>query len=563
VLSHHGIGHVASRDTFCYHPLGARDFSVPVRATAVIHSTHAESREVPAMGHPALCQLGLTATTAAALAGLTATTSAVASADNEDIAFVMGGTGPCCVTSLTPPALPGPPYTTIEADQLFIAPYFPGYTAEGLPTPEQFAPFTGLTSEPLSTSVAQGVTDLNTAVTEQLDQGNHVVVFGYSQSATVATVYEEYLATLPPDARPSPSQLSFVLIGDPDNPDGGLFERIAGVYVPALGAEGYGATPDDLYPSVIYTLQYDGFADFPQYPLDIPADLNADLGIFLVHPTYPDLTPEQVATGVVEPVTPADTDTTYILIPTQNLPLLDLLQGVVPAPLLDLIEPPLRDIINLGYDPTAPANVPAPATLFPLDNPITVVVDFLRSIGQGVNDALAAEGLPSLPSLPDVPIVSNLVNSLTATSTFTLPTVTLDVPPQIGEVIDGPLNNLDSLITNAINDELDPAIQSTAYGIGAALTAVATDVDAPAAITNAIYVGEQLSPFELEIPGLFVTNVTQDLATAVEDLAIGDISGFGQELQTIGADSIIMDNFAAAFAIEALQAIATGVPLGI
>ncbi|KAA8956107.1 PE-PPE domain-containing protein, partial [Mycobacterium sp.] len=400
-------------------------------------------------------------------------------------------------------------------------------------------------------------------VAEQLGQGNHVVVFGYSQSATVATVYEDYLATLPPDARPSPDQLSFVLIGDPDNPDGGLLERIAGVYVPALGVQGYGATPDDLYPSVIYTLQYDGFADFPQYPIDIPADLNADLGMLLVHPTYPDLTAEQVGAGVVEPVTPADTDTTYILIPSQNLPLLEPLQGVVPAPLLDLIEPPLRDIINLGYDPTAPANVPTPATLFPLDNPITVVVDFLRSIGQGVNDALAAQGLPALPSLPDVPIVSTLMNSLTATSTFTPPSLTLDVPPQIGELIEGPLRGLDSLVAGAVDDHLDPAIQSIVFGIGSALTTVATDVDAPAAITNAVYVGEQLSTFELEIPGLFVTNVTQDLVTAVEDLAIGDISGFGQELQTIGADSIIMDNFAAAFAIEALQAIATGVPLGI
>ncbi|KAA8954586.1 PE-PPE domain-containing protein, partial [Mycobacterium sp.] len=125
-------------------------------------------------------RLGLvSATAAAAFSGLTATTSAVASADDADIALVMGGTGPCCVTSLTPPALPGPPYTT-EVDQLFIAPHFPGYTTEGLPTPEQFAPFTGLTSEPLSTSVAQGLTDLQSAVAEQLGQGNHVVVFGYS-----------------------------------------------------------------------------------------------------------------------------------------------------------------------------------------------------------------------------------------------------------------------------------------------------------------------------------------------------------------------------------------------
>ncbi|WP_293059121.1 hypothetical protein, partial [Mycobacterium sp.] len=69
------------------------------------------------MGHPAVCRLSLAATAAALAGGLTAASWAVAWADDADIALVMDGTRPCCVTTLTPPALPGPPYTT-EVDQL-------------------------------------------------------------------------------------------------------------------------------------------------------------------------------------------------------------------------------------------------------------------------------------------------------------------------------------------------------------------------------------------------------------------------------------------------------------
>uniref|UniRef100_UPI0031DD7FB0 PE-PPE domain-containing protein n=1 Tax=Mycobacterium sp. TaxID=1785 RepID=UPI0031DD7FB0 len=502
------------------------------------------------------------ASAGAALLGLTAMTSAIASAQGEDIELVLGGTGPCCVTPSTPGGVPGPPYTTV-ADQLFTAHYFPGYTPQGLPTPEQFAPFTGIASLPLDQSVSQDVTDIDAAVTAQLANGNDVIVLGASQSASAATVYQDELAALPVSARPSPDQLSFVLLGDPDNPDGGLLERIAGVYVPDLGLQAYGPTPDDLYPSVIYTAQYDGFADFPQYPLDLPADFNALFGVEYVHPFYTDLTAAQIAAGVVEPVTAADTDTTYIMIPTQTLPLLKPFAGLLPAPLMDLIEPPLRYIINLGYDPTAPANVPAPAQLLPDINPISALIGFGQSIGQGINDALGAVGLPSLP---DIPALSNLVNDVAnsplATTTFTAADLTFPVPAQIGDVIDGPLNALDSGLTAGINDGIDPAIQSTVYGVGDALRAAATDAGAPEKVTNAIYVLEQLLPIEFEAPGDAVTNSAHLLVTGIEDLAAGNLSEFGAMLQSIVADNIVLTNFEGFFALDAVLNIAAGVPLG-
>lgn len=54
----------------------------------------------------------------------------------------------------------------------------------------------------------------------------------------------------------------------------------------------YGATPSDtIYPTNIYTLEYDGWADFPRYPLNLLSDLNAELGIAFVHGQYPSLDP--------------------------------------------------------------------------------------------------------------------------------------------------------------------------------------------------------------------------------------------------------------------------------
>ncbi len=504
----------------------------------------------------------------AALVALTSVTSAVASAEGEDVELGMGGTTTCCVTASYLQTVPQSYYPDYlqDVEQLFIAPNYPVTTADFVATPEQFAPFTGITSLTLNQSVAEGATDISNAVTQQLAQGNDAVVFGYSQSATVASVYANGLAALPAAQQPSPDQLSFVLIGDPDNPDGGLLERIPGVNIPSLGIDttNFPATPDDLYPTTVYTLQYDGFADFPQYPTNILADLNAILGIEYVHGTYPDLTAAQIATGVVEPVTSDDTDTTYIMIPTQTLPLLEPFEGMLPAPLVDLIEPPLKDLIDLGYDPTAPANVATPAQLFPDINPITALGDFGQSVEQGVNNFLTAEGLPSLPSSPVLTELTNdLLSSPLATTTFTLPDVTIAVPAQIADAVDGPLNALNSSLDTAIDDELDPAIQSTIYGLGSALTTAATNAGASAEITNAIYVGEQILPIELEAPGLFVTISAQDLANAIEDLAAGNISGFGQELQSLGADNIIADEFEGFFGLESLEDIAAGAPLNI
>jgi PPE-repeat protein len=310
----------------------------------------------------------------------------VGAGGTAETALLMGGTG------LSP--LPKPGFAPTA--ERFITPTYPAYTAQFLVTPEKFFPFTGPTSLTFDSSVAQGVVNLNTAIMAQQAAGNHTVVFGVSQSATIATLEMRYLETVPVGLRPGPGELSFVLIGNPERPDGGIFARLAGFSIPPLGVTAYGATPTNAYPTIDYAVQYDGVADFPQYPIDIFADANAIAGILFIHPAYNAVTPAQIASGIVEPVSPADTETTYILIPSQNLPLLDPLRAIplVGNPLADLVQPDLRVLVELGYDRAAYQDLPTAFGLFPNIDPATLAAELQQGAVQGVNDALADVGLP-------------------------------------------------------------------------------------------------------------------------------------------------------------------------
>ena len=302
-------------------------------------------------------------------------------------ALIMGGTGN---------PQPDPAYVA-SVDNLFIAPKFPGYTAQGLFTPEQYSPFTSFSLHPpyFTTSVGDGLKNLNNAIMAQYAAGKNTLVFGYSQSAGIATLEMRYLETLPAGQKPDLSQLSFQLIGNPNRPDGGFYERFDNAFSPFLQALGFqtaGATPTNAYPTTDYALQYDGIADFPQYPLNLLADANAFAGMIFVHPTYSDLTPAQVASGVAQPVSPGDSLTTYILIPTQNLPLLDPLRAipVVGNPLADLLQPDLRVLVDLGYDRSAFQDVPTHAGLFASHvNWGIVATELEQGAVQGLHSAIA------------------------------------------------------------------------------------------------------------------------------------------------------------------------------
>ncbi len=150
---------------------------------------------------------------------------------------------------------------------------------------------------------------------------------------------------------PSAEELSFVLVANPNRPNGGILARFGGLFIPILGVSFDGATPDDEYQTIDVAREYDLIADFPKYPLNLLADVNALLGYFYLHPNY--------GSSVVNLNDPStfqshtSGNTTYYLVHTEHLPLLQPLRDIgVPAPVLDLVEPTLRVLIDLAYDHT-------------------------------------------------------------------------------------------------------------------------------------------------------------------------------------------------------------------
>lgn len=250
----------------------------------------------------------------------------------SDIALIMGGTG-----------MPDPTQAFLdEVNDFYVQPNFPGYDPVGLQTPEEAFPIYGLLSG--YTSVAEGVADLNYAITHTY-AGDNLVIFGVSQSALIASLEEQQLAAKPPADL---GHLTFALLAGPDNPMGGLFERFAGLDNPLVNYDLYPPSPTDLFPTDIYTGEYDGVSDFPDDLSNLLAVANAIAGMQYVHLGYDDLTMEQVQSAVL---LGQSGQTDFYMIPTQVLPILQPLYDSSESgkEVADLLQPDLQVIINMGY----------------------------------------------------------------------------------------------------------------------------------------------------------------------------------------------------------------------
>ena len=341
-------------------------------------------------------------------------------------ALILGGTGG---------PTPDDAYIATVRNQ-FIAPTHPtqpgqeiGYDA--VTTPEELWPLTGVArllglalgppelfglggiawpDEPLwklsglfdltaDQSVQAGAADLEDAIAEHANE--HLVISGYSQGAGVANVVKQRLAAQYPAGTDAPD-IDFVLIGDPNLPNGGIASRFAGLYIPILDFSFNGpARTDTPFDTVEITRQYDGFTDFPLYPLNLVADLNAVLGVVYVHMYMLD-----VRLPADDPrESPAYRgkygDTSYYFFDNPDLPLFGPLRTLgVPEKLIDVVEPFFKVIVELGYDRTIPAWEPTPARLIPTLNPGTVATDLVNAIGEGLNNAAALIGSPAPLSTP-------------------------------------------------------------------------------------------------------------------------------------------------------------------
>ena len=124
-------------------------------------------------------------------------------------------------------------------------------------------------------------------------------------------------------------------------------------------------------------------ADFPLYPLNGIAHLNAFLGGVYVHSYSLDdsLAPDPSKSPSYQG---KHGDTHYYFFETPDLPLFGPLRTLgVPEPLIDVVEPFFREVVELGYDRSIPPWEPTPARLIPTHDPATVAADLARRDRRG------------------------------------------------------------------------------------------------------------------------------------------------------------------------------------
>jgi hypothetical protein len=314
----------------------------------------------------------------------------------DDTALIMGYTE-------TPSPLPS--YVT-EVMNLFISPSTPLFA--GQPTYPGYLPVVQPTEEGADYQQVEtlGASQLNQGINDQLaTAGNHVVVFGYSESTSIATQEMINEAALPADQQFDPADLQFVLVEDLNNPDGGFLERL-----PSLAGTPFPATPADTpYDTSIYTVEYSGSSDFPEYPSDLLADENAAAGFVDLHPLLLPGWPtsfdtSSLAGAVLEPTSAGyDGNTEYFMIPTQDLPLLDLTRDLGGSTYADLIQPDMRVIVDEGYDWTSGANLDTPADLSSPTIDTTAADAYLAAgADQGIIAALVDSGILPQSDLSDL-----------------------------------------------------------------------------------------------------------------------------------------------------------------
>lgn len=174
----------------------------------------------------------------------------------------------------------------------------------------------------LEKAVGIGVQDLVNAVETQYNAGaigatDPLYIFGYSQSGVEASLAEQQLA----DYGIPSSDLHFVLVGDSASADGGFLNTFVGSLpewlqqfaTNTLENAGLGdvlgaTTPDDLYPTDVYSLSGDGWANW-----DDGANI---LGMFTDHLEYLGLTPAEINSATLSLV---DNLTNYFTIDSADV----------------------------------------------------------------------------------------------------------------------------------------------------------------------------------------------------------------------------------------------------
>ncbi|MDT5178230.1 MAG: hypothetical protein QOJ95_2428 [Mycobacterium sp.] len=203
---------------------------------------------------------------------------------------------------------------------------------------------------PLGDSVSQGTSNLIADIAAAQKAGNGpVTVVGASAGSLVLDetlrYYQEH-----PDQAPDPKTVNFVVIADGSRQDA---FRVDALFNSLMGYT-YRSPAQTKYNVSVVTYKYDGFADFPDRPLNLLADLNAVAGMLVLHNStwFADISNMTPTSVVTDPDTKGTT-TKYLLTP-QQLPLVTLMPFLAP------IQDQLKQMIDAGYSRNDAVATPAP-----------------------------------------------------------------------------------------------------------------------------------------------------------------------------------------------------------
>ncbi len=233
--------------------------------------------------------------------------------------------------------------------------WLPGTTPVPLDYPAQLGPVSGPGALTTDQSTTVGQQSLHAAIMTELAKGEPIVVAGLSEGTLVIDKELVYLQN-DPNAPPA-EDITFYVFGDMGRGLGDMY--LSGVTVPFFG-QTFEPLPESQYDTVVVIEQWDGWANPPDRPWHLLADLNAVIGAVFTVNGINDHTKtafDSVSNAVEVSQTTSSgggTTTTY-MIPGGPLPITMLLrQFGVPDSFVDEIDNSIMPLIQPGYSNTTP-----------------------------------------------------------------------------------------------------------------------------------------------------------------------------------------------------------------
>lgn len=235
--------------------------------------------------------------------------------------------------------------------------WLPGTTPVALTYPGQLGVVSGPSALTVDQSTAVGQQLLHALILDELAKGEPVAVAGLSEGTLVIDRELAYLATLSAEDAPSRDALTFYVFGDMLRGLGQMY--LQGVTIPFVG-QTFGPVPETQYDTVVVNEQWDGWANPPDRPWNLLADLNAVMGALLTingsnDHSLTSLDSLADAVKVSETTNKLGGTTTTYLVPRQQLPLTRPLRALgFPGWVVDEIDKLLMPFIRAGYSTLTP-----------------------------------------------------------------------------------------------------------------------------------------------------------------------------------------------------------------